>query len=133
MFHKKQLKMCAQHNDIGREGEEKAALFLEKNGFRIRERNYWKKWGEIDIIAQKDKVLHFVEVKSVSRPLRTSNRNDYEPEDNVHPAKLKRLSRTIQTYLLEHNLDDVDFVIDVLSVFLGGEEPEFRFLEDIII
>src|SRR3989344_1309840 len=96
---------------IGEIGENIAVRFLVKHGFIIKERNYTKKWGEIDIIAEKDDKLYFIEVKSVSRiTLETSPQpepvglgcsdDDYRPEDNMHPWKLKRMARTIQTYML---------------------------------
>src|SRR3989344_9569972 len=95
----------AKHNKIGEVGETIASNFLVRKGFFILDRNYRKKWGEIDIIAQKDKKLYFVEVKTVSRksfdgkfPKENGN---YRPEDNMHPWKQQRLSRAIQTYLLE--------------------------------
>ena len=74
-----------------------------KRGFEIIEQNYNKKWGEIDIIARKGQKLHFIEVKSVSRDSLkyvSPETDSYRPEDNLHPWKLERLSRVIQTYLL---------------------------------
>ena len=94
----------AKHNKIGEVGETIASNFLTRKGFLVVTRNYRKKWGEIDIVAQKDNKLHFVEVKTVSRksfngkfPKETNN---YRAEDNMHPWKQQRLSRAIQTYLL---------------------------------
>src|SRR5665647_568897 len=89
----------------GEIGENIAVRFLVKHGFLILDRNYTKKWGELDIVAKKDKKLYFIEVKSVSRE--TLNKiDDYRPEDNMHPWKMKRLSRTIQTYLLSKNIGE---------------------------
>src|SRR3989344_5693597 len=112
----------------GEMGENIAVRFLMKQGYSILERNYTKKWGEIDIITEKEGKLHFVEVKSVSstdanlrfaegfgkaRALADRRETDavshgtnseYRPEDNMHPWKLKRLSRTIQTYLLSEKV-----------------------------
>jgi len=51
-----------KHISIGRLGEDIATGYLKNRGFHIITRNYRKKWGEIDIIAKKDNVLHFVEV-----------------------------------------------------------------------
>ena len=51
--------------EIGRIGEQIAAEFLESKGFKVLERNYRKPWGEIDIIAEKDKTVRFVEGKGV--------------------------------------------------------------------
>lgn len=124
---------------IGRIGEDTACKFLMKRGFSIIERNYWKKWGEIDIIAQKAKKLHFVEVKTVTRENLaeevTREIDSYQPEENVHPAKLKRLGRTIQTYLLEKDLEDGEWQFDVLAVFLDvkNKQARVRFTEDVVL
>lgn len=124
---------------IGRIGEDTACKFLMKQGFSIIERNYWKKWGEIDIIAQKAKKLHFVEVKTVSRENLaeevTREIDSYQPEENVHPAKLKRLGRTIQTYLLEKDLEDGDWQFDVLAVFLDvkNKQARVRLTENVVL
>ena len=93
---------------IGELGEEVACKYLIKQGYSVLERNYTKKWGEIDIIAQKDETLFFVEVKSKSVSdlgiVDQSNETTGRPEDNMHPWKLRRLSRTIQTYLIHKRI-----------------------------
>ena len=114
---------------IGELGENIAVRFLVKHGFSILDRNYTKKWGEIDIIAEKDKKLYFIEVKSVSRETLNTfipksyndsdDRYEHRPEDNMHPWKLKRLSRTIQTYLLSKNVpDEKEWQVDLLVVYI---------------
>jgi len=124
---------------IGQLGEDIACRFLMKHGHKIRDRNYRKKWGEIDIISEKDRIFHFVEVKSVSREILPSNvnheTNDYRPEDNVHPWKLKRLYRTIQTYLLDENVsDETEWQIDIIAVFINikTRRAKVRMTENII-
>ena len=123
----------------GEIGENIAVKFLVKQSFSILERNYTKKWGEIDIIAKKDKKLYFVEVKSVSRPdlenVTRETLDQYHPEDNMHPWKLKRLSRTIQTYLLSKNLNDIEWQVDLLVVFLDlkGKKARIKVVSDIIL
>lgn len=126
------------HNEVGRIGEETACMFLMKRGFQIIEQNYWKKWGEIDIIAKNKDMLHFVEVKTVSREnIRDVSRetlDGYRPEENIHPRKLKRLSRVIQTYLLEKDYED-NWQFDVIAVFLDikNREAKCKYIKDIII
>lgn len=118
---------------VGQIGEETACKFLMKKGFAIIDRNYRKKWGEIDIIAEKDRVLHFVEVKSVSHSVSPET---WQPEENVHPWKQKRLSRAIQTYLLEKQIDEnTEWQLDVLAVFLdfNTRKAKFRLTENIIL
>jgi putative endonuclease len=108
------------HKEVGRIGEEIASKFLERKGFRIIERNYRKPWGEIDIIAEKSNSVRFVEVKAVSReklPHGSREMDDYRPEEQVHPAKLKKIARTAELYMNAKN-DDRDFQIDVVGVFL---------------
>jgi len=115
----------SKNQKTGELGESVASRFLVKHGYSVLERNYTKKWGEIDIIAIKNKVLFFVEVKSVSRetlpsPERKVINDDYRAEDNMHPWKAKRMARTIQTYLLSKNVgDDVEWEAMLLVVYLN--------------
>ena len=123
---------------IGQIGEDIACRFLVKQGFSIVERNYQKKWGEIDIIAKKGKMLYFVEVKTVSRENVKEQREEvdsFEPEENVHPKKLQRMSRVIQTYLIEKNIDEGEWQLDVLAVFLDmdNKQARVRVTENVII
>lgn len=118
---------------IGQIGEEMACKFLMKQNFKIIERNYRKKWGEIDIVVEKDKVLRFIEVKSVSHSVSPET---WQPEENVHLWKQKRLARAIQTYLLEKKVsDETEWQFDVLAVFLdfNAQKAKFRFTENIIL
>lgn len=123
---------------IGELGENFAAEFLMKQGFKILDRNYTKKWGEIDIIALKDNQIHFVEVKSVTRetPNAAPANQDYRPEDNMHPWKMKRMVRTVQTYLLEKRIgDEQEWQIDLFVVYLNPKSGEHRIdiVKDIIL
>ena len=115
---------------IGQKGEDEACMFLEKHGYKILDRNYRKKWGEIDIVAKKDNIIHFIEVKTVTRI------TDHEPEENVHPWKRKRLGRAIQTYLLEKKVsDETEWQIDIIAIFLDlkEEKDRIRITENIIL
>ena len=138
---------------IGDVGENIACKFLMKRGFEIIEQNYSKKWGEIDIIAKKTNKLHFIEVKSVSHmPVSPAcagryETDNYNPEDNLHPWKLQRLSRVIQTYLLGYQdrkdacpaklqrSGETDWQFDVAVVYLDlkSMEAKVNYMEDIIL
>ncbi len=131
---------------IGDIGENIACRFLMKRGFQIIEQNYSKKWGEIDIISKKGDKLHFIEVKSVTRdnldfvtPACAGRYeiDEYRPEDNLHPWKLKRLSRVIQTYLLGYSRGshETDWQFDVIVVYLDlkGLQAKVNYMEDIIL
>src|SRR5688572_26080684 len=127
---------------LGDMGENIACEFLKKHGFKVIERNYLRKWGEIDIIVEKKGILHFVEVKSVSyetyrgrAPVVThGTKDEFSPEDNMHPWKLKRLARTIQTYLLHKKLD-CDWQLDLITVKMDMKTRQARveMLENIVI
>jgi len=87
--------------------EEKAVEYLRKNGFDIIDRNVSSRFGEIDIIALKSDVLHFVEVKSA---------RTYElAMQNITPKKLQRFLRTVDVYLKKHRLE-MDYSIDAIAV-----------------
>ena len=125
---------------LGEIGENIAVKFLMKHGFSILDRNYTKKWGEIDIIAEKNNKLYFIEVKSVSRDnlanVSQGTLDEYKPEDNMHPWKLKRMSRTIQTYLLSQKVEEErEWQVDLLVVFLDtkNKKAKIKVVSDIIL
>lgn len=114
----------------GEIGENIAVRFLMKQGFIILDRNYTKKWGEIDIVAEKEGKIHFVEVKSVS------HETLYRPEENMHPWKQKRLARAIQTYILSRKIPaDKEWQVDLLVVFLNLKDKTARVkvIENVIL
>jgi len=128
---------------IGELGEDVACKFLEKHGYSILERNYTKKWGEIDIIAKKKDTIYFIEVKSksvsnldfVSHLFDEKVNETGRPEDNMHPWKLKRLSRTIQTYLIHNRIGNTPWQFDLLIVYLDIDQRKARVrkVENIIL
>jgi putative endonuclease len=113
---------------IGKVGEDLACRFLRSKGFNIIERNYTKKWGEIDIVARKSKKYYFCEVKTVSREtMHDFSCETYRPEENVSPSKLKRIHKTIGTYLAEEKIpESTDWQIDVIAIFLGIRDKTAR-------
>jgi putative endonuclease len=121
-----------KHIELGKNGEDIAVHFLRNKGFSIRERNFRKKCGEIDIIAQKDKTIHFIEVKTITG-LISSRKDSYEPEEKVNFQKKKRLARVIELYLYEKNEEESDFFIDVCAIIIekGGEKYSIKFIEDV--
>jgi putative endonuclease len=130
----------AKHNETGQIGEGIAANFLAKKGHSVVFRNYRRKWGEIDIISEKDNEIHFVEVKTVSRKSFGGHFeqeiNNYRPEDNMHTWKLKRLQRVIQTYLLEkYKKEEPGWQFDLACVFLDQEKrvAKVKFIENLIL
>ena len=91
----------------GNIAEDKAVLFLEERGYFIVQRNFYSRFGEIDIIASRSDVLHFVEVKSGE---------DYElAVQNITPSKLRKLIKTVDVYLKKNALE-VDYMLDAVIV-----------------
>ncbi len=127
------------HNkEIGRIGESLVERFLVNQGFLIRARNYWQKWGEIDIIAEKNDKLHFVEVKTVSHETKQAlelavTHGTWRPEEQVHREKLNRMARTIETYLGENQITKA-WQIDVAAVRLVPRETysTINYIENVI-
>jgi putative endonuclease len=117
-LHQKQGKW-SKSRQFGNIGENVACAFLEKHGFKIVERNHLRKWGEIDVVAEKGNILHFIEVKSISHV--TSIR----AEENMHPQKLRKLQRVVQTYILEKNIE-CDWQIDLAVVTINTDERTAR-------
>ena len=111
----------------GQLGEEITVKFLKNKGFSIIERNYHKKWGEIDIVAKKGSALHLVEVKSV-----THENSGFNPQDNMHRQKRQRLLRVIETYLTEKKWKG-NWQVDLALVYLNKIDKKARidFLENI--
>jgi putative endonuclease len=104
----------------GIKAEQEAVLFLEKNGFKIIEKNYYaKKFGEIDIICIKDDIYHFIEVKSG---------NTFEPIFNVTNSKLRKIKNSINFYLKTKKLD-VPYCIDAIII----KNNHIDFIENITI
>ncbi len=135
------MQNMANNKEKGDLGESIACKYLIKKGYEVIKRNYWQKCGEIDIISQNMGVIHFVEVKSVSRDINTDNvtyeTNDYyRPEDNLHEWKLERLRKTIQVYLAEKSVsDETNWQFDVITVYFDEKKliSKVFMLENIIL
>ncbi len=122
---------------IGEIGEKLAKMFLMKHGYTVVETNYTRKFGEIDIVAKKGKVWHFIEVKSVSRVTLddvSSETSGFRPEENMHEKKIQRFVRTVEYYRMSKNLDDSDFQIDLALVYIDQAKRvgKVRLMENVI-
>jgi putative endonuclease len=104
----------------GQAGERLAARFLEKQGFRILERNYRNRLGEIDIVAEDGGVLVFVEVRTLEASA------GHFPEETILPKKQQRISRTAVVYVQHKRLEDRPARFDVVSVTLDGPRSTLR-------
>lgn len=132
-------------NRIGAFGEKIAVNYLKRHGHVILDTNYLKKWGEIDIISRETSencpIIHFVEVKTISHETKQQlrqavSRGNWRPEENVHPKKIMRLHRTIESWLLEtKQTEEVEWQIDICAVRLVTREKyaTVKFIPNIIL
>ncbi len=126
----------SKNQKIGELGEDIAVKYLISKGFKILERNYTRKYGELDVSCEKNGILHFIEVKSVTRESSISrNEMNIRPEDNMHPKKIERLYRTIQTYLAEKGVSDkIEWQLDLVCVYLDqvNKKARIKMLQNIV-
>lgn len=127
---------------IGELGEDIACKYLMKQGYSILERNYTRKWGEIDIIAEKKDKKYFIEVKSKSvsnLDLVNSDVNNKDSqnrtEDNMHVMKMRRLRRVVETYLINQRIGNNNWQFDLLVVYMDIENrlAKVRVINNVIL
>ncbi|WP_266369058.1 YraN family protein [Tellurirhabdus rosea] len=113
----------AQHNETGKKGEEHAATYLAGKGFQILERNFRYQQSEIDLIARKDKLLLFVEVKT------RTNLSFGNPEEFVSWGKARLIKRAAEHYIYAKDWHhDVRF--DIVAVTIQNELMQVKHIED---
>lgn len=113
----------AEHLKTGIAGEDLATQYLEEKGYIVKERNYRFKRAEVDIIAQQNKLLVFVEVKT-----RRSNKFGY-PETFVNTKKTDLFLLAADEYIYQTNwLHDIRF--DIISIIKSGNLIEVHHIED---
>lgn len=108
----------------GKSGEEIAEKFLVEKGFKIIERNYFFGRGEIDIIADDDGILVFVEVKS-------REAIDFgEPENSITMGKRRQIRKVAEGYLYEKNISGVEARFDVVAIKWEQGKPVINYYPD---
>jgi putative endonuclease len=110
---------------LGKHGEDLAALYLFRHGFQIVQRNFHLgAYGEIDIIAQKDNVLSFIEVKT------QRHAKFGPPESWVDEKKRQQIGMIAEGYLAQNPVENLDCRFDVVTVDISGGEMKIEFLPD---
>lgn len=109
----------------GKEAEDFACDFLRSQSYHIEGRNFNTRFGEIDIIARKDEILHFIEVKSGI---------GFEPIYNITPGKIQKLIKTIAIYLKKHRLS-IPYCLSALLLSKNTHQENFKihFIENITL
>ena len=101
------------NKEIGTLGEAAAGSFLKEKGYQILQKNYSVSAGEIDIIAEKEDTVVFVEVKT-----RSSDKFG-APEESVNEAKENNLMKAAEAYIEEKDID-MECRFDIVSIIMGG-------------
>ena len=113
----------AEHNELGKLGEEMAVEFLQKDGYAILETNWTFQKAEVDIIAKKYNTLAIIEVKT---------RSSLEfglPQDFVKPKKIQLLTKAVDAYVNERDLD-VEVRFDIIAIHKEGKSFVIEHLID---
>ena len=104
----------AQHNELGKKGEQLAVDFLLENNYDIVERNFRFEKAEVDIIAKKADILAIVEVK-------TRSTVDFgNPQDFVKPKQIKNLVKAVDAYVTQNDLD-LEVRFDIIALVKEGK------------
>ena len=110
---------------LGKYGEDLAALYLYRHGFQIIQRNFHLgAYGEIDIIAQKENILSFIEVKT------QRHAKFGPPEGWVDEKKRQQIGMIADGYLSQNPVQNIDCRFDVVAVSLNGRENRIEHLPD---
>jgi len=113
----------AQHNLLGKKGEQLAVNFLQDHGYIIVERNYRFEKAEVDIIARKNDTLAIVEVK-------TRSTSDFgNPQDFVKPKQIQRLVKAVDNYIMINDLD-IEVRFDIIAIIRKGRGFKIEHLEN---
>lgn len=110
----------------GNVGEQIAVKYLKSKGFKVIETNYYKKWGELDIVASNKAIIHFIEVKTQSFTSKEALYNgltgdNWRPEEQVHHFKIHQIEKALESWLAENDWEG-EWQIDVVSVRLVHDE-----------
>jgi len=133
----------------GNLGEDIAVKFLKNKGFSVIQRNYWKKWGELDIVAREtinqpfsretSEIIHFVEVKSVSYETKALfdwavAHETWRPEELVHAFKLNQIRKAAETWVAENNCKG-KVQVDVVAIRMVPREKHasVKYIENVIV
>jgi putative endonuclease len=113
----------ADHNDLGKLGEDLAVEYLQKNEYEIVERNWTFQKAEVDIIAKKQNILAIVEVK-------TRSTLDFgDPQNFVNQKKIKLLVKAVDEYVTQKELD-FSIRFDIIAVFKDATNYKIEHLQD---
>lgn len=113
----------AQHNELGKKGEDLAVEYLEQNGYKILDRNWTFQKAEIDIIAKKESILAIIEVKT------RSSLSFGLPQDFVKPKKIQLLVKAVNAYINDRKID-IEVRFDIIAIHKNKESFAIEHITD---
>lgn len=115
-----------KRHEIGKLGEDLACKYLQTKGYKIIERNFEARQGEIDIIAKDQEELVFIEVKT------RSNIAYGKPAEAVNEIKQNHLIKTIEYYIYSRHLEDEFIRIDIIEIYLWKNKYRVNHIKQVI-
>lgn len=121
--------MTLYKKSVGSIGENIASDYLKSNGFEILYKNFRSKYGEIDIIAEKNDKIHFVEVKT------RSSLSKGAPYEAVNYRKIQHLKLAAYYFIKQNHLQKHKLSVDVASILLSRDNrvSDFKYFESVDI
>ena len=113
--------------DLGKKGEEIAKKYLIKSGYKIIERNFRTKYGEIDLICEKDNSIIFIEVRT------KSNLDFVSPEESISSKKIDHIKNSSLDYLSKNKKKYKDIKFEFIGILISSENDyKINHIKDII-
>jgi putative endonuclease len=113
----------AKHNKLRKDGELIAFMVLQRDGFTILETNWYFQKSEVDIIAQKDRFLIFIEVTT------SSNKKFGNSSESIDKKKIRLYKDAVEGYL-EQYPSDLEVRFDVVNIIIGKDETEIEHISN---
>lgn len=119
--------MVTERTTLGFAAESAVCAHLQEQGFQILDQNWRRPWGELDVVASKKGIVHFVEVKASRNQIQ-----GFEPFLRADTWKMHKVQRTAQTWLAAHRYDaETAWQLDIASVIMHPAGPEIELFENI--
>ena len=118
------IKLSDFKKQVGNKGESLAENYIKRKGYKIIQRNYRCRLGEIDIIAKDDDTIVFIEVRT------KQNENFGSPQDSVTSTKISKISKTALRFIQEKNLSGFSYRFDFIAITFSQGKPNIEHIEN---
>ena len=121
------IRLSDFRKQVGNKGESLAEDYIKRKGYKIIQRNYRCRLGEIDIIAKDDDTIVFIEVRT------KQNENFGSPQDSVTSTKMSKISKTALSFIQEKNLSGFSYRFDFIAITFSQGKPNIEHIENAFI